>query len=114
MTESSDRETAMLLGEFKAQIASLTKALEAQTQKAEDRGARMYKELESIRAEQAIMQRDLADVKESLKKADTTISELNRWRERGIGMISIIGFMGSLFGGGVVLIWKWLGAKFGI
>lgn len=114
MSGSSDIETAMLLGQFKAQIESLTKALEAQTQKSDARGARIYGELETIRSEQADMRRDMTGMKNSFDKADKTIAEVNRWRERLIGMTILIGFVCSVFGGAMVIFWRWISAKIGV
>lgn len=107
-------ETSMLLGRMEAQIAALTEAVRVQTEKADQRGARTYGELENIRAEQAQGRRDMADVKARLDKAEPTLTEITKWRERFIGMQMLLGAGAAAIGGAMVYFWKWISLKLGV
>lgn len=118
-------ETSMLLGEMKAQIAALTAAVGEQFRKSDERGARTYRELEQIRLNQAEMKRDVQSVKQvlddkteglkvRLDAAEPTLKEINRWRERFIGMQMLLGAGAAAIGGIMVYFWKWVSVKIGI
>ncbi len=113
MGEAS-HETALLLGEFKKAIASLEKAVESQTEKSEQGRAKIYRDLETIRAEQSEVNGEIRHLKERLDKADPVLSEMNKWRERFNGMVAMLLFQGAILGGAVALFWKWLAVKLGI
>lgn len=110
----TQHETSMLLGEMKAQIAALAEAVRVQTEKADQRGARTYGELENIRAEQAQGRRDMAEVKARLDKAEPTLTEISKWRERFIGMQMLLGAGAAAIGGLMVYFWKWISVKIGM
>jgi hypothetical protein len=108
-----------------AQIAMLTEMVKDQTRKADERGSRTYSELEAIRLDNAEIKRDINSVKDTLAaetealktrldKAEPTLKEIGAWRERFIGMMLLIGFVGSLLGGALVIFWKWVSAKAGL
>lgn len=110
----TQHETSMLLGEMKAQIAALAEAVRVQTEKADQRGARTYGELENIRAEQAQGRRDMAEVRARLDKAEPTLTEITRWRERFFGMQMMLAAQAAAVGGLMVYFWKWLSVKIGM
>jgi predicted nucleic acid-binding Zn-ribbon protein len=107
-------ETALLLGEFRKAIASLERAVEQQTEKSEQGRAKIYRELDVIKTEQAEVNSEIRHVKERLDKADPVLSEMNKWRERFNGMVAMLLFQGAILGGAVALFWKWVAVKFGI
>ena len=87
----------MLLGEMKAQIAAMQETVAIQGTKSDERGARTYRELESIRLDISQMSRDLESVKRRMDTAETTLKDINRWKERMIGMqIVVLAFAGIL------------------
>ncbi|MBB4063702.1 putative nucleic acid-binding Zn-ribbon protein [Gellertiella hungarica] len=99
---------------MKAQIASLADAVRAQTEKADQRGTRTYEELENIRVEQAQSRRDMAEVKARLDKAEPTLSEITRWKERFNGMQMMLMMQAAAVGGLMVYFWKWIAVKIGM
>lgn len=104
----------MMLGEFKAQIAALTKAVEAQTEKSDQGRAKIYRDLEEIRKEQLITKLEVAEVKNDLKLAKPTLTWIDAWKERFTGMLILCLFIGGALGGSTVLFWKWIGKKIGV
>ncbi len=118
-------QSAMLLGEMKAQIVSLQASVVELTRKSDERGARTYKELEGIRLDQAEMRQDIKEVKKSLDDkaaelegrldaAEPTLKEINRWRERFIGIQMFLGALTAAIGGMTVYFWKWIAVKIGM
>lgn len=104
----------MMLGEFKAQIAALTKAVEAQTEKSDQGRAKIYRDLEEIRKEQLITKMEVAEVKNDLKLAKPTLTWISAWKERFTGMLILCLLIGGALGGSTVLFWKWIGKKIGV
>lgn len=113
MSDAS-HDTALLLGEFRKAIASLEKAVEVQTEKSEEGRRKIYKDLETIRAEQAQVNSEIRHVKDRLDKADPVLSELNRWKERFNGMVMMLLFLGTVLGGAITIFWKWISQKLGV
>lgn len=124
MSEGID-QTAMLLGEMKATIESLKATVVELARKSDERGARTYKELEGIRLDQAEIRQDVKEVKKSLDdkaaelegrldSAEPTLKEINRWRERFIGIQMFLGALTAAIGGMTVYFWKWIAVRMGL
>lgn len=109
-----DHQTALMLGELRAQVASLALALKDQTDKAEARSARIFQGLEDIRLEQADINDEIRHMKHRLDKADPVLSLMTRWEERIRGMVILLVLIGSILGGSVTLFWGWIKTKIGI
>ena len=113
MSDGSYRND-MMLGEFKAQIAALTRAVEAQTEKSDQGRAKIYRDLEEIRKEQLITKLEVAEVKEDIKQAKPTLTWIEAWKERFTGMLMLCLVVGGALGGSVVIFWKWVAKKIGV
>lgn len=111
---SGPHETSLMLGELRAQMASLTKAVETQTEKSDAGRAKIYRDLEAIRHDQVLTSHEITAVKSRLDKAEPALMNINAWKERFNGMMMLALFLGGLLGGSVALFWKWIGHKLGV
>lgn len=110
MTTNTERAIGVLEGKLDA----LIKAVEAGAEDSKLYRARIYSELEKVREAAADSQRKIDDLQKQMETAAPVISEINRWRERFTGMLMLIGALSAAFGGGVVILWKWVAAKMGL
>lgn len=110
MTTNTDRA----IGQLEGKLDALIKAVESSAEDSKQYRARIYAELEKVRETSAVGQREIADLKKQMEAAAPVISEINRWRERFTGMLMLIGALSAAFGGGVVILWKWVAAKLGL
>lgn len=109
-----DHQTAMLLGELRAQVAALAFTLREQTEKSEARSSKIFQGLEEIRLEQADINDEIRHMKSRLDRADPVLSLMTRWEERIRGMVILLVLIGSILGGGATIFWGWVKTKVGI
>ncbi|RVQ21841.1 OmpH family outer membrane protein [Sinorhizobium meliloti] len=108
-TASYDR----VIGRLETKLDMLVSAFEKSSDDSKEYRDRIYSELEQMRTEAAQSRREIADLKKQMDAAGPVISEINRWRERFLGMLMLIGAISAVLGGGMVLVWRWIGAKIG-
>ena len=117
----TDATTERAIGNLEGALKLLISSME-ETREAGNAGrSRIYKELEEIRSDGADSRRDIADskiaiseIRQKLREADQTLSEIKRWKERGIGMGMAFGMLGFSVAAGAQFIWKWVAAKIGM
>ncbi|MBA4797004.1 MAG: DUF1515 family protein [Rhizobiales bacterium] len=110
-----------IIGKLEAQIAALAEQLrsvsvqvEANRRESSEGRSRMYREMESIRGEATETRHKIEKVASDLAESQPVVVEIKRWKERFIGMQMLLGAGAAMIGGGIVLGWKWIGAKLGI
>jgi flagellar motility protein MotE (MotC chaperone) len=117
----TEATTERAIGRLEGKLDAVARAVE-ETRAAGDAGrSRIYGELEEIRSGGAESRRDIADsrkkideINEKMKQAEQTLSEIKRWKERGIGMGMAFGLLGFSVAAFAQLIWKWVAAKIGM
>ncbi|WP_085043824.1 hypothetical protein [Ensifer aridi] len=102
------------IGRLEGKLDALVSAVQASSEDSKQYRTRIYSELEKAREEAAESRREIADLKKQMDNAQQVISELERWKERFIGMRMLTGALLMAFGGGVALLWKWASAKLGL
>jgi len=110
MTTATERA----IGQLEGKLDALIRAVDASSADSKQYRARIYAEMEKVREASATSQREIADLTKQMEAAAPVISEINRWRERFTGMLMLIGALSAAFGGGVVILWKWVAAKLGM
>ncbi|HLP67935.1 MAG TPA: hypothetical protein VK181_10495 [Rhizobium sp.] len=118
---SNERSNDHLIGKLEGQmefmqqqIAALAPAIETSRKESSDGRARIYGELEAVRAEIQSSKAELLALKETINAHKSTIAMVNIWKERLIGMIVMLAALSSAVGAAVALLWKWLLAKLGL
>ncbi|RVE97502.1 hypothetical protein CN234_35525 [Sinorhizobium meliloti] len=106
--------TLRIIGQLEAKVDALLKAVETSADDSKEYRDRIYSELEQMRMEAAESRREVGDLKKKMDNAQQVISELERWKERFIGMRMLTGALLMAAGGGIALVWKWLAAKIGV
>lgn len=111
MTMGDDAQ--MILGELRAQMASLNDVVKEHREESRDRGKRIFNDLETIRLEASHTKRSVDDLKSWKDTISPEIATIQKWRERGIGAWMTIVFVSGLFGAVLVAGWKWVLVKLG-
>jgi hypothetical protein len=109
-----DHQTAMMLGELRAQVTALTLALKDQTEKAEARAAKIAAMFEEFKIEQLDINDEMRHMKIRLDKADPVLSLMTRWEERIRGMVILLVLIGGILGGAATVFWSWVKTKIGV
>jgi len=65
-----------------------------------------YEKLEDLERMQGASDQKLAELAARMGKVEPVISEINNWRQRGIGVVMFIGLMSASFGAAITLAWK--------
>lgn len=118
---TNDESPERAIGRLEGKLDSAIDAIADSKKESSEGRARIYGELESIRRETAESRQEIADSKRSIqelqskmKAAAPAIEEINRWKERFIGMRMLIVFGAATFGGFIVAGWKWIMVKLGM
>ncbi len=85
--------TAYKLGAIEKAIENIAENIESSNVSR----SKIHEKLDTVRAELAVVQRDVKDIDERLQKVEATAAEISKWRERGIGAwLLIVGISGSI------------------
>ncbi|MDW9762137.1 hypothetical protein GOB02_21610 [Sinorhizobium meliloti] len=109
-TASYDR----VIGRLETKLDMLVTAFEKSVDDSKEHRDRISSDLEHMRMEAAESRREVTALKQKMDNAEEVISELNRWKERFIGMRMLTGVLLMAAGGGIALVWKWAAAKLGM
>ena len=104
----------MILGELRAQVASMNDLVREHREEGRDRGKRIFGDLETIRMEASHTKRSVEDLKAWKDSITPELATLQKWRERGIGAWMVIVFLSGFVGAIFVTAWKWIAVKLGI
>lgn len=121
MTEESERVVERAIGRLEGTLGALVDQVKENSEKSEEGRARIYRELEnsrieitSLKAEMKAQQESIDRSSETISKHASTLTEIEKWRERFIGMM----MLGSLVGGAIITAiiagLKWLAIKIGL
>lgn len=110
----TDGNSERAIGRLEGKLDTLLLTVEKNTEKSEQGRSRIYQELEQARADQAETKNEVKALKAQLAEAAPVIADIKKWRERFVGMMLLVGAVGSFIGGAGVLFWKWVSAKLGI
>jgi len=101
-------------GRVEGKLEVLSKMVEQGQEDGREGRARIYQELELIRADAASTRHQVSGLKDRLDEAAPTIADIRRWKERFLGMQMLAAAIFAVIGGSAVLLWKWIAAKLGI
>lgn len=114
-------ETEQVLYELKGrmqgiehQLSKIAEDLKESRKESSDSRRRMYEQIDSLKHDAAESRLKIESVAEDLAENKPVFSEIKRWKERFIGMQMLLGAGAAVIGGGLVIFWKWIGAKLGI
>lgn len=65
-----------------------------------------YEKLEDLERMQGASDQKLAELAARMGKVEPVISEINNWRQRGIGVVMFIGMLSASFGASIAMAWK--------
>lgn len=65
-----------------------------------------YEKLEDLERMHGVSAEKLNDLTGRIGKVEPVISEINNWRQRGIGVIMFLGMISASFGAAIALAWK--------
>ena len=105
MTEASvERTLGLILGKLEGQDKTMAKADESRS--------RLYKKLDVLDEKIDIMDNAVKDLSRRIGSIEPTVDDINKWRERGVGALLLIGFMAAALGSLITAISKKLVAYF--
>ncbi len=121
MTEESGRAVERAIGKLEGTLGALVDQVKDNAEKSEAGRARIYLELEAARIEMSSIRNEMKAQQATIERSATTINnhattlgEIERWRERFVGMM----MLGSLISGalitGAIAGLKWLAVKLGL
>ncbi len=114
-------ETEQVLWELKGQmrgiehqLSKIAEDLKESRKESSDSRRRMYEQIDSLKEDAAESRSKIESVVDDLAENKPVFTEIKRWKERFIGMQMLLGAGAAVIGGGLVVFWKWIGAKLGI
>ncbi len=121
MTEESGRAVERAIGKLEGTLGALVDQVKDNAEKSEAGRARIYSELEAARIEMSSIRNEMKAQQVTIERSATTINnhattlgEIERWRERFVGMM----MLGSVISGalitGAIAGLKWLAVKLGL
>ncbi len=99
MTDDNDLKVATELAIVSTKIEALTDIMNGHVSNSEVRSKEMYDRLVET-------EHDIKDVVDRMDKAEPLISQLDKWRERGIGAFMVVAAIGSIVGAVITAFWK--------
>lgn len=99
-------EIHRLLGELNNEAKALRRDMEAGELRAVDGRARLHASVEKLDERVDQLAADGRAVNETLTKIKPFAEKVDRWEQRGIGAVAVIGMFGMMLGGLIVLLWS--------
>jgi CII-binding regulator of phage lambda lysogenization HflD len=121
MTNTSDKDIGILIGEMK----SLKETIAANHASSETSRRGLHEETKELRMALLTIEhkvesgnKETTEIKDRLEKAEKVATEINTWRERLTGMKMVIAaqwiFVAFVVAGALTVGWRWVAAKFGL
>jgi len=110
-TETNSERT---IGRLEGTLESLAADFQEGQEEARKGRARIYRDLEAIRADAAATKHQLAEAMTRLDDAAPEIANFKKWKERFIGMQMLAAGVFMVLGGAVAIVWRWVAAKLGL
>lgn len=108
MTAGGD-DTQRAIGRLEGKLDSLIKSVEQMAEQSSTARGKIYERVERISADTADVDRRLGELEKTVKVMDPMVQDLARLKERGLGVLALLGFI-WLFVGGLILQgigWLW-------
>lgn len=121
MTEESERAVERAIGKLEGTLGALVDQVKENAEKSEAGRARIYSELEAARIEMSSIRNEMKGQQETIERSATTINnhavtlgEIERWRERFVGMMMLGSVLSGALITGAIAGLKWLAVKLGL
>lgn len=121
MTEDTGRAVERAIGKLEGTLGALVDQVKDNAEKSEAGRARIYSELEAARIEMSSLKNELTSQRETITKSAGTISthaetlkEIERWRERFVGMMMLGSVLSGALITGAIAGLKWVAVKLGL
>lgn len=102
------------LGVLEGKVEMMLATLKTNSDHDREDHAQMYKRMEDMQAEISKTSASVVDLDNRWKASEATLNNLERWRERGIGMALMLGAIGASLAGAATFAWRWVALKLGI
>ncbi len=99
----------VLLGEIKGKLDLIL----ADQERARLDRKQQYEKLEDLERVQERLAHEQAVLVDRIGKVEPVISEINNWRQRGIGVVMFLGAISAGAGAGITILWKKIAALMG-
>ena len=109
-----ENDNDMVIGELRGTLNALIKTVDASSQASAASRARVYVKLEEMAKAMQSVEEHVARVDDRVKKVEPIAQDVQKWKERGIGAVMLIGFASGGIGVAGALLWKTLMQKLGI
>lgn len=121
MTSESERALERAIGKLEGTLEALVDQVKDNSEKSEAGRARIYQELENARVEMSSFKNELkaqretiAQTSATINKHASTLSKIERWRERFVGMMMLGSVVSGALITGAIAALKWLAVKIGL
>src|SRR5690606_22130704 len=105
------------IGRLEGKMDSLIEAVKAQGEKSDASRAKMYERIEGVERSTEKMDGRLQTVEGTVTKMSPLVDEFGRIKQRGVGILMMLGVLWMLLGGlllqGLAAIVAWIGKGFG-
>lgn len=113
MTDGMQRD----LGRVEGKLDALIETVKAQGAKSDASRARLYDRMESVERNTHDLDGRMKTVEGTVKKMSPLVDEFGRLKQRGVGILMMLGVLWMLLGGlllqGLSAIVSWIGKGFG-
>lgn len=93
------------LGQVEGQLKALIKQVAESQQSSSDGRATLYTAIDDLRSGVQSMQSEVKAMDGRLKAVEPIVSELSRWRERGIGVLIFLSVAAAALGALITALW---------
>lgn len=114
LTDDLMTDVSRQLGVLEGKVELMLETLKTNSDRDREDHVLIYKRMEGMQAELTKTTASVKHLDERWQASEKTLSNLERWRERGVGMVLLLGSIGVALGGALTIAWRWVAMKMGI